>query len=162
MTEIVLLDTSVYLNVLNVPGFNQNRQDILDEFTQRVKNNDHFLLPMASIWETGDHIADLPDGRLRRQFAQILVKQISQAFKGKAPYRPTYFPDRNTFLTWLDSFPDYAQRNKSSRQTREGVSLSDLSIIKEWEQTRARHPMSRVLIWSLDRDLAAYDTGNPL
>ena len=159
MSDIVLLDTSVYLNVLDVPGFNQDRDEILDEFTVRVESGDYFLLPMATIWETGDHIADLTDGRLRRQFAQSLVEQVKQAFNNQAPFKTTYFPDREVFLQWLSDFPDYAQRNKSDRQTREGVSLSDLSIIKEWEQTRNRHRMSRVLIWSLDRDLAAYDTG---
>lgn len=159
MSDIVLLDTSVYLNVLDVPGFNQDRDEILDEFTVRVESGDYFLLPMATIWETGDHIADLTDGRLRRQFAQSLVEQVKQAFNNQAPFKTTYFPDREVFLQWLSDFPEYAQRNKSDRQTREGVSLSDLSIIKEWEQTRNRHRMSRVLIWSLDSDLAAYDTG---
>jgi hypothetical protein len=159
MSEIVLLDTSVYLNVLDVPGFNQARDEIFDAFTRRVRDGDYFLLPMATIWETGDHIADLADGRLRRQFAQMLVAQVTQAFDNQAPFKTTYFPDREGFLRWLGDFPDYAQRNKSDRRTREGVSLSDLSIIKEWEQTRDRHAMSRVLIWSLDSDLAAYDTG---
>ena len=159
MSDIVLLDTSVYLNVLDVPGFNQDRDEILDEFAVRVESGDYFLLPMATIWETGDHVADLPDGRLRRQFAQSLVEQVTQAFDNQAPFKTTYFPDSEVFLQWLGDFPEYAQRNKSDRQTREGVSLGDLSIIKEWEQTRNRHRMSRVLIWSLDRDLAAYDTG---
>lgn len=159
MSEIVLLDTSVYLNVLDVPGFNQYRDEILNAFAGRVENGDYFLLPMAAIWETGDHIADLPDGNRRRQYAQILVEQVRAALNGDAPYRTTYFPDSEVFLLWLGDYPDYAQRNKSDRQTREGVSLSDLSIIKEWEQTRDRHSMSRVLIWSLDGDLASYDTG---
>lgn len=39
----------------------------------------------------------------------------------------------------------------------EGTSLSDHSIIKEWEKLCKRHRMSRVLIWSLDADLIAYD-----
>lgn len=159
MSDIVLLDTSVYLNVLDVPGFNQTREEILHTFSGRVQHGDYFLLPMATIWESGDHIADLTDGRLRRQFAQALVEQVTQAFNNQTPFKTTYFPDREVFLRWLVDFPDYAQRNKSNRQTREGVSLSDLSIVKEWEQTRDRHSMSRVLIWSLDIDLSAYDTG---
>ena len=159
MSDIVLLDTSVYLNILDVPGFSQSREEILDSFGARVRDGHYFLLPMATIWETGDHIADLTDGRLRRRFAQKLVEQVTQAFNDQAPFKTTYFPESEVFLRWLGDFPDYAQRTKSDRQTREGVSLSDLSIIKEWEQTRDRHSMSRVLIWSLDRDLAAYDSG---
>jgi hypothetical protein len=160
MGDIVLLDTSVYLNILDVTGFSQDREDILAEFRLRIENGDHFLLPMASIWETGNHIAHLPDGNQRRQFAEKLVKNVLDALNGKVPYQPTYFPSREAFMEWLVEFPDYAQRNKSETKTREGVSLSDLSIIKEWEKTCQRHSMSRVLVWSLDSDLKWCDTGS--
>lgn len=159
MSDIVLLDTSVYLNVLDVPGRNQEREQVLDAFQARVLNRDHFLLPMASIWEAGNHISRLANGDLRYQFANTLVTNVQAALGGEAPYRTTYFPDSVIFATWLNDFPTAAQRNKSPQKTTEGVSLSDLSIIKEWEQTRDRHAMSRVLIWSLDQDLSAYDTG---
>lgn len=159
MGDIVLLDTTVYLNILDVPGRNQDRVEIFKDFQIRFENGDNFLLPMASIWETGNHIAHLPDGNQRRQFSEKLVRDVRDAINGGPPYRPTYFPDREIFMTWLIEFPDYAQRNKSDTKTSEGVSLSDLSIIKEWEQTRDRHSMSRVLIWSLDCDLSGYDTG---
>lgn len=66
MADIVLLDTSVFLNVLNIPGFNQDFGRIRDEFERRIRKADHFLLPMATIWETGNHIAHLPDGTVRR------------------------------------------------------------------------------------------------
>ena len=73
MSEIVLIDTSIYLNVLDVPDRNQERATVLDIFKQRVKNGDHFLLPMVSILETGNHIAHLKDGTLSRKFAVTLV-----------------------------------------------------------------------------------------
>lgn len=157
MSDIYLLDTSVYLNVLDVPGFNQDRTAVLDQFRARILNNDYFFLPMATIWETGNHIAHLSNGGSRRQYAQHLVSQVQKAFNGTAPYRATHFPEREQFLTWLAEFPDYAQRNKSATKVREGTSLADLSIIKEWEQTCEQNPMTRVSIWSLDEDLAGYD-----
>lgn len=159
MSAIVLLDTSIYLNILDVPGNNQDRDDVLTEFEMRIMGGDYFLLPMASIWETGNHIADLENGGIRYQFGNKLVEDVSKAIKGDVPYRPTHFPSREEFLSWLSEFPDYVQRNKTVKKEREGVSLSDLSIIKEWEATRDRHNMSQVLIWSLDSDLAGYDSG---
>ncbi len=159
MSDIVLLDTSVYLNVLNLPGRNQDRAAVLDLFTDRVQNGDHFLLPMATIWEAGNQVSRLPDGAQRYRFAVKLVADVHNAINGEAPYRTTYFPDSTVFSTWLNEFPDYAKRNKAPDKTTEGISLSDLAIIQEWERTRARHSLSRVLIWSLDRDLAGYDTG---
>lgn len=157
MSDIVLLDTSVYLNVLDVPGRNQDRLAILEEFGDRCKQGDYFLLPMATIWETGNHIAKLSKGNERRKYAEKLVNDVKGAIHGNTPYRPTHFPDREEFLRWLADFPAHAQKNKSASKTREGVSLADLSIIKEWERTRSIHSMSRVLIWSLDGDLTRYD-----
>lgn len=159
MSDIVLIDTSVYLNILDVPGFNQDREDIFNQFQNRIGHNDYFLLPMATIWETGDHIADLSSGGLRYQLGIKLVGDVSDAFEGNAPYRPTFFPSREEFFEWLKDFPDYVKHSKSEKKQREGISLSDLSIIKEWESTRAKHNMTRVLIWSLDSDLCNYDTG---
>ncbi|MDO4683089.1 MAG: hypothetical protein Q4B17_09930 [Lautropia sp.] len=156
MADIVLLDTSVFLNVLNIPGFNQHGDRILREFERRIQKQDHFLLPMATIWETGNHIAHLPDGRLRRACAEKLVKAVSDAFEGVAPFRPTYFPEAETFMAWLRDFPEHAQRNKPPDKLKEGVSLADLSIIKECERTRGLNRERKVIIWSLDSDLAAW------
>lgn len=157
MSAIVLLDTSVYLNVLDVPTLNQDRDSILTEFAARIAQNDHFLLPLAAVWETGNHIAGLGDGQTRRSYAQKLVVDVERAFRGEVPYRATHFPDREEFLGWLGAFPEMAMRSKSVWKQREGVSLADLAIIKEWERTCTLHPLSRVRIWSLDSDLAGYD-----
>lgn len=157
MSAIVLLDTSVYLNVLDVPRYNQERAAVLDEFQACIEGGDYFLLPLATVWETGNHIADLADGQTRRRYAQVLLDDVTKAFSGEVPYRATHFPDREEFLNWLGDFPDLAMRSKSQTKLREGISLADLSIIKEWQQNCARHALSRVRIWSLDSDLAGYD-----
>ena len=157
MSAIVLLDTSVYLNVLDVPGFNQHRQTVLDDFRKAIEQSDHFLLPLATVWETGNHIAHLPNGQQRRTFAQRLVDDVLRAFQRQTPYRATHFPERDEFEAWLKDFPDKAMCNKSSTKTTEGTSLADLSIIKEWERNCRLNPMSHVRIWSLDMDLSGYD-----
>lgn len=157
MSDIVLLDTSIYLNVLDIPGFNQNKKEVFAEFGAAIDRDDHFLLPLASVWETGNHIAHLPDGQTRRRFGELLLADVTKAFNGEAPYRATHFPNRDEFLAWLGAFPEVVMRSKSPGKQREGVSLADLSIIKEWERNCALHPMSRVRIWSLDSDLQGHD-----
>lgn len=157
MSSIVLIDTSIYMNVLNVPDRNQNREEVLAEFARRIDDKDHFLLPMATIWETGNHISRLSTGGLRRTYAEIFVTEVVNALNGLTPYRPTYFPEKDIFTQWLIEFPGYASRNKSPEKRNEGVSLADLSIVKEWERSCELHAMSRVMIWSLDSDLQAYD-----
>jgi hypothetical protein len=79
MSALVLLDTSVYLNILDVPSFNQDREVILDEFEIRFQDQDLFFLPMATIWETGNHIADLANGSIRYQYGKKLLEDITKA-----------------------------------------------------------------------------------
>lgn len=157
MSAIILLDTSVYLNILNIPGRSQDRENIIQQFREDIKNGASFLLPMATIWETGSHISRLKDGRLRREYAVKLVDNVQQAILGETPYSPTCFPSQEIFVEWLQDFPETAMRNKSEKKTTEGGSLADHSIIKEWEQTQKLHPSKKVKIWSLDSDLSGYE-----
>ena len=77
MSSIVLVDTSVLLNVLDVPGRNQQRESVLDELGAFIEAEDLLFIPMAAIIETGNHIAHMDgDGRLRRQAAERFVEVI--------------------------------------------------------------------------------------
>ena len=149
MSTIVLLDTTVYLNILDVPDLNQDRTDVLCEFEKKIKSADIFLLPFPVILETGNHIARLTDGQRRRTYAEKMIGNVKKALDGETPYRPSSFPERDQFVTWLDDFPDWAMSN--------GSSLTDLSIRNEWKNTCDKHPFSRVQIWSLDAHLSSYD-----
>lgn len=148
MSEIVLIDTSVLMNVLDVPGFNQDRAAVLADFLRLISDSAHIFLPMAAILEAGNHIAQLPDGGLRRTSAQIFAEQIRKALIGEAPWRPIQFPDHATVAKWLDRFPDAAMV---------GHGIGDLSIQEHWKALCKKHPLSRVRIWSLDEDLAGFD-----
>ncbi len=148
MSDIVLLDTSIYLNVLDVPGFNQAQSDVFRDFDNRINNNnDHFFLPLVTILEAGNHIGNLHNGNRRRVYSIKLVEDVSKAIKGEVPYRATKFPSREEFAKWMEEFSE----------SHHGMSLGDYLIIKEWESTCKIHRMSRVLIWSLDDHLAGYD-----
>lgn len=59
MPPIVIVDTSVLLNVLDVPGFNQHRVDVLERFGEFVEGAANLLLPIGAVFETGNHIAQL-------------------------------------------------------------------------------------------------------
>lgn len=149
MSSIVLLDTSVLLNVLDVPGRNQHRNAVLDELDVMIEAQDHLFIPMAAIIETGNHIAHLDgDGRLRRQAAARFANVVSDALNDKSPWKPMNFPSSGQVSGWLGEFPDSAMKQ---------VGMGDLSIKKEWEQLCVKYPMSRVRVWSVDRDLQGLD-----
>ena len=57
MLDIVIVDTSVFLNVLDVPGFNQDREADLARFRELIEAGANLLLPIAAIFEAGNHIA---------------------------------------------------------------------------------------------------------
>ncbi|MFN7504718.1 MAG: hypothetical protein ACK5Q1_04070, partial [Limnobacter sp.] len=132
MSSICIIDTSVFLNLLNVPGKNQDKDTVTASFTAYAELGVTFILPMATIIETGNHIAQNGDGGTRRKTAQRFCKAVKGAFSGDAPYQPSEFPNSAEVLTWIDNFPDKAGANKSPQKTGEGTSFGDLSIIEEF------------------------------
>jgi len=144
---ICLIDTSVFCNILQVPGRDQDRQAVLSEVRAHVEQGTTLLLPMAAIIETGNLIARSGDGRARRRVARSFVKAVGDAIRGTAPWTPTPLFEVEALQQWLAEFPDHASQ---------GRSFGDLSIIKEYERQCALHPWREVFIWSLDRHLASY------
>lgn len=148
MSSIVLVDTSVLLNILDVPGRNERRDEVLTELGRLIEAGDHFFIPMAAIVEVGNHIAQVANGAHRRAAAQRFVAEVRKALSDEVPWKPINFPSNQEVLSWLDSFPEAATR---------GMGMGDLSIKKEWDELCLRHRLSRVRVWALDGDLAGLD-----
>lgn len=145
---IVLVDTSVFLNIINLPGFNQNRDSVVDEFKMYIENDVSLLLPLVVFFEAGNHIGHLSDGNLRRDWAQKLVDVAKGAIVEKtAPWVPTPFPDSDQFMEMISNFPESAVA---------GCGLGDHSIICELRNQRLKFPGREVTVWSLDAALAAH------
>lgn len=148
MSSIVLVDTSILLNVLNVEGRNERRDVVINELAFRIQAGDHLFIPLAAIVETGNHIAHIDHGVARRSAAQRFVKTVQDALDSVAPWKPLHFPDHTALAAWLQAFPDSASRQ---------VGIGDVSIQHEWRQLCTKFPMSRVLIWTVDADLQGHD-----
>jgi predicted nucleic acid-binding protein len=148
MSAIVIVDTSVLLNILNVPGRNERRVEVLAELGGLIETGDHLFIPMAAIVEVGNHIAQLGNGAQRRAAAERFVAEVRKALADEAPWKPINFPSNQEVLVWVDAFPDAAMQ---------GLGMGDLSIKKEWEDLCAKYRMSRVRVWTLDDDLAGLD-----
>lgn len=149
MREIHLIDTTVFCNIMQIPGMCSKLVEMRAELQRLVAQpGTTLLLPTATIYETGNHIAQNGSGNQRRQVAHLFITQVQAAFSGNAPWAPTPLQSPEEMTIWMDQFPDYDMR---------GVGLGDLSIIKTYDQQRALHPNSRVRIWSYDSDLAGYD-----
>lgn len=148
MPDVVIVDTSVLLNVLNVPGCNNDRGDVDRQFQEFAHAGARLLLPLAAVFETGKHIAQLSDGRQRGRYASLFCEQVRMALDGKAPWVLVPLPEGDEIGGWLDDFPECARRK---------VSIADPSMIELWKTRCALHPEGRVRIWSLDKHLRGYD-----
>ncbi|MBX2927681.1 MAG: hypothetical protein KF852_07605 [Saprospiraceae bacterium] len=116
-----------------------------------IENQDSFMLPVATIFETGNLIVNNNqiNGNQRRAFAQKFVEQVTKAHEGNAPWKILSLPSMDDLISWLKDFP-----NSASGQ----ISLGDHTIIKTWEQQAATFPSYSVHIGSLDSDLQGYSS----
>ena len=104
MPHVVIVDTTVLLNILNVPGRNGDREDVIADLGRLLEEGANLLLPMGAVFETGNHIARLPDGNLRREYAEVFRDEVEKALSGSAPWVPAELPsvppDNCLYVTW--------------------------------------------------------------
>lgn len=146
--SICIIDTSVFCNILEVPNRSQNREEVFTQLELLIEEGTTLLLPLATIYETGNHIAQNGDGRERRATARRFAEQVELALRGETPFTPTDINDERELQRWLTKFPDYAEGE---------VSFGDMSIIEAFHKECDRHSARRVFIWALDSDLSSYD-----
>lgn len=148
MSAICLIDTSILLEILDIPNKATQRAAIIQSLKDKRTINETLFLPMTTIIETGNHIAQNGDGRQRRDRAGKFIAMIEKALIGEAPFKPLNFLSSEQLSLWLHEFTDYATS---------GTGIGDLSIIKDWEKQRELNPRRRVYIWSLDTHLQGYE-----
>lgn len=152
---IFIIDTSIFLNILEIPNKSQDRDKVLKDFEEYINCGASFVLPMATIIETGNHIAQNGNGNTRREIAHEFCCHILKAMNDEAPYKISPFPNNEEIKSWLAKFPDLAMRNKSEHK-QEGTSFGDLTIIEEFEKQKKVYKNYEICIWSLDSDLHLY------
>ena len=148
MSAIYIVDTTVFLNILDVPEWNQDRNTVLADFKDRIEAGSRFHVPVAAIIQTGNHIADVTNGHHRRRCAEKFRDMVEKALKREGPWVVTQMPDAQKIRKWLAQFPDYATQE---------LGIANISIIHAWEEACRLNRRGRVTIWSLKKKLASYD-----
>lgn len=149
MKSVCLIDTSVFLEILNVPDKAGMHELIVEELEEKIRHREGLFLPMATIFETGNHIGQNGDGTQRRACALTFVELVKKAIAGTSPFVPLNFVEATVMQRWLSEFPDWAAQRSG---------LGDLSIYHDWLDLYQKNPGRRVYIWSLDQHLASFDT----
>ncbi len=153
--HVSIIDTSILCNIINIPHMNQDHQKIIEELLVLQRDPQQTLiLPLATIIETGNHIAHIADGNVRREKAQVMTELINRTVNDQAPW--TYYGkelEREDLLEISSAVVDYAVM---------GIGIGDLSILQVYKKYKDTVPaIGSIRIWSLDHHLKSYHEEMP-
>lgn len=146
------IDTSVLLNILQVPGWWDDTSTCADEFVRRQQSGALFVLPVTTLIETGNAIAQCNGDR--RAAAQRFEKAIQLATAEQPPWIIRDVQWDSNFVSQMiagDSTGETMVDHFSHRSLGGG----DLAILVERDQFRAATAYADVRIWTLDRNLVS-------
>lgn len=107
------------------------------------------ILPLATIIETGNHIAHIGSGNVRREKANLLSEFLLKTANGEAPWE--YYGKElsaDDLIHIANNFPDMAMAQ---------TGIGDLSIIRAFEKYKETVPaIGTIMIWSIDAHLKSY------
>lgn len=147
------VDTSILDNILPVPGWDQDGVKVGAELAEKIGSREALILPVAAVIETGNHIAQVQDGRVRRQVAQKFASVLSLVAKDQAPWKLHSLAWDTDFLELLVERP--APGGTLVELAQGGLAGGDICILAEREMYKRRTGISDVRIWTLDRGLDA-------
>lgn len=151
--QVYFIDTSVFCNILPVPGRDQDRSEVLAELQERQAVST-LILPITTIVETGNFIAQLPTGGERRAAAARFMQVLRLICEGKAPW------SLHQFAWDLDIVQDLIDGAGTGRALHEHaeakVGAGDLTVLAEMRAYSTRASPATVAVWSLDADLSAF------
>jgi hypothetical protein len=153
--RVEFVDTSVLCNLLGIPGKCQDREKVLAELKRKEGSRDcDLLLPVTAVIETGNHIAQLTDGRHRRSHAETFAALLRLVVDGKAPWALNEVEWDAAHLSALISGGSTGSTLIEHACNRLGC--GDLNILIERDRYLARTSGVEATVWTLDAQLASY------
>ena len=148
------VDTSVFCNVLPVPGRDQHRGEVLGELEHKVARREPLILPVTAVIETGNFIAQLDDGGVRRRTGETFTAVLRLVIQGRAPWRLHQF---EWGVDFLSRFLDGADTKASLvEHAVNKLGAGDLCVLTERQTYTLRTGLADVRIWTRDNALSGY------
>ncbi len=162
--KLLIIDTSVYCVWLDIP----ERNTCYDEFgklltTKEIQNKiiDYttqgyqFVLPMAVIIETGNHIAQIKTQNLRTEKAKQFTEHITKSLDATMPWiafdnQKALFETENLremVMTWESEV-------YKTQQGQKGISMGDVAIA---QVAKFYQPTNEVMIFTGDLGLRNFE-----
>ncbi|NEQ40990.1 MAG: hypothetical protein F6K40_34165 [Okeania sp. SIO3I5] len=160
MKKVLIIDTSILCVYLGVPGKetcgsetnNWNKIQVDEKLKKEEKANTTFILPLAAIIETGNHIAQAPTKGY--EIAKELANMIKLTAYHQTPWAAfttqSVFWDAKNLKQLADEFPNFASQ---------GFALGDATI----KQIADRYSRlgNQVEILTGDESLKSYQPQEP-
>ncbi len=155
MPIVSFVDTSVLCDLLKVPGKCQRHEEVRAELQRQHEAGVQLVLPIASIIETGNHIAQAGDGHGRHASAKAFVELLRLTAEGGAPWVLHSVAWDRRMLALLCDGPGEIGTFVEMAGT--GVlGAGDIAILAERELYAMRTAGVDVRVWTHDERLAAY------
>lgn len=161
MKKVLILDTSILCVWLDVPdmaecgpdGDKWDRQRVSEKIAAEEQDTTTFVLPLASIIETGNHISQSRHSRRERgeSLAELMKKSANQETPWAAFSEQSVLWSPKKLLALAESWPTLAAQN---------LSLGDATI-KDVAEYYAQMGY-RVEILTGDAGLKAYEPAAPM
>ncbi|MCZ7432947.1 hypothetical protein [Streptomyces sp. WMMC1477] len=150
------LDTSVFVEILDVPFMNDHRAEIVAEMQDRLSQGVRFVLPTATIVETGNHVFQVKAGTARGRCAQIFQRMLEKTASGEAPWVLHERQWSGEFLAAL-SAGGRTGMSLAEHAVRQQLGTGDLSIVAERDLYASR-TQATVRIWTREATMDTWAT----
>ncbi len=155
MRNVVFLDSSVIFNLLDVTGKNSDRGAVVAEFRRRQSGGATFAFPVTAVIETGNVIAQLPEGHARRTCMERFVEWLRRALTTTVPIAVSGVPWDVDFLASLVDGSEARLPLVDFAMT--GIGSGDASLLMEMDRYRVKVPSATPIeLWTLDELLSSY------
>ncbi|MFE2770854.1 hypothetical protein [Microbacterium resistens] len=153
MRVIDLVDTSVFAALIRVPGRDSRHDEVRVEFERRIDAGISFILPVSTIIETGNLIANASGDR--RGAAQRLLSALHLARQSSPPWIIRDVP-------WDSDFLERFMKGDSTGMplldhlTAGSIGSGDVAILVERDLIEQSLSNTRARVWTFDNALHAY------
>lgn len=151
--NVKFIDTSVMLNLLEVPNMCDDIEKVKEEWKKNLGAGDILIMPTATIIETGNHIAHIANGNKRREIAGKFGEFLRKTANGEAPWQLYGVKNTKEELLYLaDNIKEFATRE---------IGIGDMSIIYAYQHYIEETPaIGTIMIWSTDTHMQGYRIEN--
>ena len=157
MRRLELLDTSVVVELLQVPGFADRHEETVAAFTERANAGTELQMPVAALVEAGGHVGRIDNGHHRRQCATLLSRFVEHTIARSAPWSFAAMEWDEELLRQLVNPGDGPVTPLVDSLATKHLEMGDLLIVAEFKRVRGNldPDVVDVDVWTYDGELRA-------